>query len=101
MKFMINFTRVSKVANFTSLRLVQYFTITLETMLTLVRFILNFTCTHAITYTNRKNESMEINLNDPWFTRIVFDQIDPVSGLILLIFREWQCGTPLISCMKE
>ena len=49
--------------------------------------------------TNTKNESMEINLNGPikpWFTRIVFDQIDPVSGLILLILILVN-GKPLIS----
>ena len=36
----------------------------------------------------------------PWFTSIVFDQIDPVSGLILLILILVN-GKPLIPYMKE
>ena len=82
-KFRINLPHVVyKVANLTRLHLVKFYC-HIET--TLVGFILNFTPTHI----DRKNERIEINLNDPikpWFTGIIFDQIDPVSRLILLIF---------------
>ena len=42
-------------------------------------------------YSNPCYYNTNINFNDPiktWFTRIVFDQIDPISGLILLIFSK-------------